>query len=124
MRVRHLEPPHLPQLLELVNVHLGAVVPGWALTGGFLAETLQRNFAEYITDPWAAGWAILARGRKQERVTLVELPPEERVPILERFPREVPHGVEFFVRAGIVESADPDAFAAAAPRCAVFRAEG
>ena len=59
MRVRHLEPPHLPQLLELVNVHLGAVVPGWALTGGFLAETLQRNLIEYTTDPWVA-----------ERVTL------------------------------------------------------
>jgi hypothetical protein len=59
VRVRHLELPHLPQLLELVNVHLGAVVPGWALTGGFLAETLQRNFAEYITDPWVAERATL-----------------------------------------------------------------
>lgn len=59
MRVRHLELPHLPQLLELVNVHLGAVVPGWALTGGFLAETLQRNVAEYITDPWVAERATL-----------------------------------------------------------------
>jgi hypothetical protein len=44
----------------------------------------------------AAGWAILARGRKQERVILVELPPEERAPILRAFPREVPHGVRFF----------------------------
>ena len=59
MRVRHLEPPHLPQLLELVNVHLGAVVPGWALTGGFLAETLQRNLTEYTTDPWVAERATL-----------------------------------------------------------------
>lgn len=59
MRVRHLEPPHLPQLLELVNVHLGAVVPGWALTGGFLAETLRRNYTEYITDPWVAERATL-----------------------------------------------------------------
>jgi GNAT superfamily N-acetyltransferase len=59
VRVRHLEPPHLPQLLVLVNVHLGAVVPGWALTGGFLAETLQRNFAEFITDPWVAERATL-----------------------------------------------------------------
>jgi hypothetical protein len=29
--------------------------------------------------------------------------------------------VQFFVRGGIVESADPEAFAAAAPRCPVFR---
>ncbi|HEX2181049.1 MAG TPA: nitroreductase/quinone reductase family protein [Rubrobacteraceae bacterium] len=80
--------------------------------------------ADWVENARAAGWGILARGRREERVTLVELPPEERAPILERFPREVPHGVEFFVRAGIVASADPDAFASAAPRCAVFRADG
>jgi hypothetical protein len=57
-------------------------------------------------------------------VTLVELPPDERVPILREFPRRVPHGVQFFVQGGIVESADPEAFAAAAPRCPVFRVEG
>jgi len=80
--------------------------------------------ADWVENARAAGWGILARGRKEERVTLVELPPEERAPILERFPREVPHGVAFFVRAGIVESADPEAFVAAAPRCAVSRADG
>jgi hypothetical protein len=57
-------------------------------------------------------------------VILVELPPEGRPPVLEQFPREVPHWVAFFVRSGIAESADPEAFAAAAPRCVVFRTEG
>jgi hypothetical protein len=36
--------------------------------------------------------AIPARGREEKRITLVELPPEERVHILERFPREVRGG--------------------------------
>jgi hypothetical protein len=57
-------------------------------------------------------------------VTLVELPPDERVPILREFPRRVPHGVQFFVQAGIVESPDPEAFAEAASRCTVFEVLG
>ena len=40
----------------------------------------------------AAGWAIPARGREEKRITLLKLPPEERVHILERFPREVRGG--------------------------------
>jgi hypothetical protein len=36
------------------------------------------------------------------------------------FPTEVPHGVEFFVRIGLVERADAARFAAAAERVAVF----
>lgn len=36
------------------------------------------------------------------------------------FPREVPHGVQFFVRLGLVEHPMPEEFAAAADRVAVF----
>lgn len=79
--------------------------------------------ADWVKNTRAAEWGILARGRKQERVTLVELPEEERASILREFPRKVPHGVQFFVKAGIVASPDPEAFAAAAPRCTVFRVE-
>ncbi|HYZ46822.1 MAG TPA: hypothetical protein VE712_04085, partial [Actinomycetota bacterium] len=56
-----------------------------------------------------AGWGVLTCGRNEERVALVELPPEERAPVLRAFPREVPHGVEFFVRLGIADSPDPEA---------------
>jgi deazaflavin-dependent oxidoreductase (nitroreductase family) len=80
--------------------------------------------ADWVKNARAAGWGILARGRREERVTLVELPPEERASILWEFPRKVPHGVRFFVQGGIVESADPESFAATAPRCPVFRVEG
>src|SRR5581483_2584516 len=66
------------------------------------------------------GKGILARGRKKEQVVLIELPVEERAPILREFPRQVPHGVPFFEKLLNIPG-DPEAFAAAAPRCPVFR---
>lgn len=54
MRVLPYEQTHLPALLDLVNLHLTAVVPGWALSEAFLAEHLERNVGEHITDPWVA----------------------------------------------------------------------
>lgn len=78
--------------------------------------------ADWVKNARAAGWGILARGRKQERVSLVELPAEERGPILREFPRLVPHGVQFFQQLYGV-SKDPEAFAALAPSCPVFRVE-
>lgn len=73
-----------------------------------------------IENARAAGWGYLRRGRRKERLDLVELPLGERAPVLREFPRVGPHGVGFFVRAGIVASPSPEAFAEAAPRCAVF----
>ena len=80
--------------------------------------------ADWVKNARAAGWGILCYGRKSERVGLVELPEEERAPILRAFPRLVPHGVQFFKHMyGL--PADParlpDAFAALAPQCTVFR---
>lgn len=79
--------------------------------------------SDWIRNARAAGWGILSRGREQERVTLLELPVEERAPILREFPREVPHGVQFFRQLYGV-SGEPEEFAALAPRCPVFRVEG
>jgi deazaflavin-dependent oxidoreductase (nitroreductase family) len=79
--------------------------------------------SDWVRNARAAGWGILARGRKEEKVTLVELPSEERGPILREFPREVPHGVQFFRQLYGV-SGEPEEFAALAPRCPVFRVEG
>lgn len=79
--------------------------------------------ADWVKNARAAGWGILARGRKQERITLVELPVEERAPVLREFPRKVPGGVQFFRQLYGV-SDDPEAFAALAPKCPVFRIEG
>jgi deazaflavin-dependent oxidoreductase (nitroreductase family) len=78
--------------------------------------------ADWVKNVRASGWAILARGRKEERVGLVELPVEDRAPILREFPSKVPHGVQFFRQLHGV-SGDPEEFAALAPRCPVFRVE-
>ncbi len=47
-----LDRSHLPQVLELVNGHLGAVIPGWSLTADYLWGRLQREPQESVTDPW------------------------------------------------------------------------
>ncbi len=78
--------------------------------------------ADWVKNARAAGWGVLARGREGERVGLIELPAEERAPVLRAFPLEVPHGVGFFRRLYGV-SADPEEFATLASRCPVFRVE-
>ncbi|CAN5220806.1 nitroreductase family deazaflavin-dependent oxidoreductase [soil metagenome] len=78
--------------------------------------------ADWVKNARIAGWGILERGREQERVNLVELPIQERAPVLREFPREVPHGVRYFRQLyGI--SGTPEEFGSLAPRCPVFRVE-
>jgi deazaflavin-dependent oxidoreductase (nitroreductase family) len=70
----------------------------------------------------AAGRGELAAGRRRTAVTLTEvMEPEQRRAVMRAFPTEVPGGVMFFVRLGLVTKADPDEFAAAADRVAVFQ---
>jgi hypothetical protein len=78
--------------------------------------------SDWVKNARTAGWGILARGRNEEKVVLVELPVEERASILREFPQKVPHGVQFFHKVYGV-SGDPDEFAALAPHCPVFRVE-
>jgi hypothetical protein len=75
---------------------------------------------QWVKNTRKEGRGMLARGRKKEQVVLVELPVEERPPILREFPRQVPHGVPFFEKLLNIPG-DPEALAAAAPRCPVFR---
>ena len=51
-RILELQPTHLEQVQYLVNGHLRAVVPGWALPLEYIAFCLKRNPSEYVTDPW------------------------------------------------------------------------
>ena len=69
----------------------------------------------------AAGTGTVTRGRKSERVTFVELTADEARPVLHAFPREVPRGVGFYKRSGLVQQGTADEFEALAGRCAVFR---
>jgi deazaflavin-dependent oxidoreductase (nitroreductase family) len=72
----------------------------------------------------AAGHGELAAGRRREAVTLTEVTdPDLRRAVMRAFPAEVPHGVAFFVRLGLVERGTADEFAAAAGRVAVFRVD-
>jgi F420H(2)-dependent quinone reductase len=69
----------------------------------------------------AAGTGELAYGRQRRRVTLTEVTdPGLRRTVVRAFPTEVPHGVQFFVRLGLVTAGDPDEFAGIADRVAVF----
>lgn len=77
--------------------------------------------ADWVRNAQAAGWAVVAKGRRRRRVRVVELPETERGPILREFPVKVPHGVQFFVKTGVVESGTPEEFEAIADRSIVFR---
>jgi GNAT superfamily N-acetyltransferase len=48
------------QLASLVNAHIAAVVPGWAVPTATLLSQLERDPGEYVVDPWVT-----------ERMTLV-----------------------------------------------------
>lgn len=70
--------------------------------------------ADWVKNIRASGAGSLTRGRQPAAVTLVEVPVEERDPILRTFLDQVPGGRRFF------ESADPDAVVAEASRYPVF----
>jgi GNAT superfamily N-acetyltransferase len=44
--------PDRDQLTELVNVHIAAVVPGWALPVSALLAQFEREPSQYVVDPW------------------------------------------------------------------------
>jgi deazaflavin-dependent oxidoreductase (nitroreductase family) len=79
--------------------------------------------ADWVANVRAAGQATLARGRRAKTVRMVELSPDDARPILRAFPTEVPTGVGFMKRAGLVTDGRPEEFEALAGRCAVFRLE-
>jgi deazaflavin-dependent oxidoreductase (nitroreductase family) len=73
--------------------------------------------AAWVGNVRAANEATLRRGNASERVRMIELPVEQREPILRAFLEQVPGGVRFF------GSADPDVVSAAADRYPVFRVD-
>ena len=80
--------------------------------------------ADWVANVRAAGRATLARGRSVRRVSMVELSADDARPLLRVFPEEVPTGVGFMKRAGLVTEGRPEEFEALAGRCAVFRVDG
>ena len=77
--------------------------------------------ADWAANARAAGTGTLAWGRRSRRVKIVELSAEEARPVLRAFPTEVPVGVAFAKRSGMVHDGTADEFEALAGRLAVFR---
>ncbi|HET9875084.1 MAG TPA: deazaflavin-dependent nitroreductase [Mycobacterium sp.] len=77
--------------------------------------------ADWGSNARAAGVGTFTRGRNSRRVQIVELTPREARPVLRVFHAEVPIGVGFLKRSGLVRDGTPDEVAALAGRVAVFR---
>ena len=79
--------------------------------------------ADWVENVRAAGEVTLTRGRKAERLRLVEISPDQARPILREFPAQVPTGVQVMKRCGLLNIGDPDELEAQAGRFVVFRFE-
>ncbi|MEU0536052.1 nitroreductase family deazaflavin-dependent oxidoreductase [Amycolatopsis tolypomycina] len=80
--------------------------------------------AAWVANVRAAGEVTLTRGRRSSAARLVELPVEERRPVLRRLVETSPASVgKRFVTTGLAAAPTPDAVAAAAGHIEVFRVE-
>ena len=77
--------------------------------------------ADWVQNVRAAGEATLRRGRRQERVKMVELPADQAGPLLRIWPTEVPASVGLIKQARLASSGRPEEFETLAGICAVFR---
>ncbi len=79
--------------------------------------------ADWVRNVRAANEVTLTRGRTRERVRMVELSAEEARPLLRVWPSQVPTGVGFMKRSGLVKDGRPEEFEALAGTCPVFRCD-
>ena len=77
--------------------------------------------AHWAANARAAGNGTLSKGRRSRQVKIVELTAEQARPILRVYPAEVPVGVAFAKRSGMVRDGTSAEFEALAGRIAVFR---
>jgi deazaflavin-dependent oxidoreductase (nitroreductase family) len=77
--------------------------------------------ADWAANARAAGTGTLSRGRHSRPVNIVELTAAQARPILRAYPVQVPVGVTFAKRSGMVVDGTSDEFEALAGRLAVFR---
>jgi deazaflavin-dependent oxidoreductase (nitroreductase family) len=79
--------------------------------------------ADWAANARAAGSGTLTRARRSRRVRIIELTAEQARPVLRAYSTEVPVGVAFAKRSGMVRDGTADEFEALAGRVAVFRFE-
>jgi deazaflavin-dependent oxidoreductase (nitroreductase family) len=77
--------------------------------------------ADWAANARAAKAGTLSRGRRSRPVRIVELSADQARPVLRAFAVQVPVGVAFAKRSGLVREGTPEEFAALAGRLAVFR---
>jgi deazaflavin-dependent oxidoreductase (nitroreductase family) len=77
--------------------------------------------ADWANNARAAGVGTLSKGRKAKRIKITELTPEQARPVLRVYPTEVPVGIGFLKRSGLVHEGTPEEVEALAGRIAVFR---
>jgi len=69
----------------------------------------------------AAGQGMLSAGRKRQEVTFTEVADQDtREQVMRAFPKQVRGGVPLLVQLGVVHGPDPNEFAAAAGKVAIF----
>lgn len=89
--------------------------------GGQLFVVAGYPGSDWLKNARAAREGTLTRGRKSRRVKIVELSTDEARPVLRQFPEQVPVGVGFAKRSGLVVDGTADEFEALAGQLAVFR---
>jgi len=77
--------------------------------------------ADWASNARAAGVGTLSKGRKARRIKITELTAEQARPVLRVYPVEVPVGIGFLKRSGLVSQGTPQEVEALAGRIAVFR---
>lgn len=79
--------------------------------------------ADWVHNVRAAEQVTLTRGRRTERVRMVELRADDARPVLRAFPAAAPTGIDLMRRAGVLTTGTPDELERMAGRLAVFRIE-
>jgi GNAT superfamily N-acetyltransferase len=72
-RIMPFDPSRLPQVQGLINAHLTLLVPGWALSQECIADHLESNPGQAITDPWVAERTTLCALEGQRLVAAAHL---------------------------------------------------
>lgn len=91
-------------------------------------QLVEHNDGRWIVSPYgqvnwvhnarASGWVILSRGRRSEKVKIVELEPEQSAPVLRAYLKQVPLTQAYF---DATPQSSHEAWVAEAPRHPVFR---
>jgi deazaflavin-dependent oxidoreductase (nitroreductase family) len=77
--------------------------------------------ADWVANVRATDAVTLTDGRLSQQVRMVELEPEQAAPVLRSFGEQVPAGVAFLKRSGLVTNGTGDQVEALAGTCPVFR---